>query len=160
MIWNPDYNCGGASRDYYRILPWWWLRALVVEDYRRMAPPEGVLSVRLDYQRLLDAIPTDEVLTILCDLQDGVKRWPGGALAYAGSPEHKFNLWIPGPLEGEKERLVRLMESRYSGQDEEVHSGLGRGYVYVSGDISEYEGKLQIVLTGIDQLSDTPPVGR
>jgi micrococcal nuclease len=39
VIWDPDYNGAGQRRDYYRLVPWWWLRASVVEDYRRLAPP-------------------------------------------------------------------------------------------------------------------------
>ena len=64
VVWDPDYNGAGQRRDYYRLVPWWWLRASVVEDYRRLARPEGVLSVRLDYQRLLEAIPTRETFLI------------------------------------------------------------------------------------------------
>jgi hypothetical protein len=85
-----------------------------------------VLSVRLDYQTLLERIPTDDIVTVLCDLQEGVKRWPGGAVVYAGSPQHKFNLWIPNALNGEKEQLIELIEERYSGQDEESYSALRR----------------------------------
>jgi micrococcal nuclease len=118
-----------------------------------------VLSVRLDYQRLLESIPLRVIETVLCDLQEGVKRWPGGAVVYAGSPQHKFNLWIPDAQNGEKEQLIELIEKRYSGQDEENYSGLGRGYVYISGDVTDYEGKPQIVLTDVNQLSDMPPGG-
>jgi micrococcal nuclease len=157
VVWDPDYNGAGQRRDYYRLVPWWWLRASVVEDYRRLPPPPDVLSVRLDYQRLLESIDPRVIETVLCDLQEGVKRWPGGAVVYAGSPQHKFNLWIPDARNGEMEQLIELIEKRYSGQDEESYSGLGRGYVYVSGDVTDYEGKPQIVLRGVDQLSDMPP---
>jgi Tol biopolymer transport system component len=116
-----------------------------------------VLSVRLDYQRLLETIAPRVIVTVLCDLQEGVKRWPGGAVVYAGSPQHKFNLWIPDLRNGEKEQLIELIEKRYSGQDEESYFGLGRGYVYVIGDVTDYEGKPQIVLESIGQLSDVPP---
>jgi hypothetical protein len=96
-------------------------------------------------------------VTVLCDLQEGVKRWSGGAVVYAGSPQHKFNLWIPNAPNGEKEQLIELIEKRYSGQEEEGYSRLGRGYVYVRGDVTDYEGKPQIVLRGVGQLSDMPP---
>jgi len=155
IVWDPDYNGVGQWRDYYRLVPWWWLRASVVEDYRRLAHSD-VLSVRLDYQRLVQLINTDMFVTVLCDLQTGVKRWTGGAVVYAGSPQHKFNLWIPERSE-EMVPLITLIEKRYSGQEEKSYSGLGRGYVYVSGGITEYSNKPQIELTDISQLSDVPP---
>jgi micrococcal nuclease len=155
VVWDPDYNGVGQWRDYYRLVPWWWLRASVVEDYRRLTPSH-VLSVRLDYQRLVQLINTDMFVTVLCDLQTGVKRWPGGAVVYAGSPQHQFNLWIPERSE-EMVPLITLIEKRYSGQEEKSYSGLGRGYVYVSGGITEYNNKPQIELTDTSQLSNVPP---
>ena len=50
-----------------------------------------MLSVRLDYQRLLEVMGSGQEVTILCDLQSGVNRWTGrGAVVFAGSVEHKF----------------------------------------------------------------------
>jgi micrococcal nuclease len=83
----------------------------------------------------------------LCDLQSGINKWTGeGALIFAGSKFHKFNLWIPNVDNEDKQELVRLIKTRYAGKR--------RGYVYVSGKITEYGGKPQIVLESIDQLSD------
>jgi micrococcal nuclease len=158
VIWDPDYNGPGAWRDYYRLVPWWWLRASVVEAYRSTARPDGVLSVRLDYQRLLEVMGSGQRVTILCDLQSGVNRWTGGgAVVFAGSVEHKFNLWIPNARSEEMATLITLIEKRYSGQDEKAYTGLGRGYVYVSGEVTEFNGKPQIELTDKNQLSDSPP---
>jgi micrococcal nuclease len=53
--------------------------------------------------------------------------------------------------------LITLIEKRYSGQEEKCYSGLGRGYVYASGGITEYRDTPQIELTDISQLSDVPP---
>lgn len=93
-------------------------------------------------------------MTVLCDLQGGISRWPGdGALIFAGSPSHKFNLWIPERDSSDSQAVLRLIETRYSGR--------GRGYVYVSGPASLYQpaetGKPQIVLTQAGQLADLPP---
>lgn len=150
VIWDPEYNHGGPSRDYANLIPWWSMRALAVEDYRRRAAPETVLSVRLDYPRLLELMATGGGATVFCDLQDGINRWAGdGAVIYAGSVHHKFNLWIPDARSEERAPLLRLIETRYAGQ--------GRGYVFVTGDVEEYDGKPQIVLTDRTQLSDATP---
>jgi micrococcal nuclease len=150
VIWNPATNQGGPSRDYAALLPWWALRASVVEDYRQLGAPVGVLSVRLDYDDIVQAAQENRHITVLCDLRAGVDKWTGGgALIYAGSKYHKFNLWIPDASSDEKVPLIRLIEKRYA--------DMGRGYAYVSGQAKMYHGKPEIVLTEIAQLSDFPP---
>lgn len=150
VVWDPDYNGAEASREYDMLVPWWWLRAAVVDDYRRLARPEGVLSVRLDYQKLMDLMNANQPATILCDLQAGVNRWSGGgAVIYAGSVTHKFNLWIPDARNEDMAPLIRLIEKRYAHQ--------GRGYVYVSGEVTDYRGIPQIELTNPEQFADIPP---
>jgi hypothetical protein len=76
-----------------------------------------------------------------------------GALIYAGSIKHKFNVWIPDRELVPAMEILTLIEKRYAGQR--------RGYVYVSGKASLYppseRGKPQIKLTSVEQLSDLPP---
>lgn len=150
VIWDPATNQTGPTRDYATLLPWWARRAAIVEDYRQTGLDAGVLSVRVDYADLVEAANRNDFVTVLCDLQGGINKWLGdGALIYAGSVYHKFNLWIPDVTAAESALLLRLIEKRYVGQ--------GRGYVYVSGQAKMYNGKPEMVLTEIDQLSDFPP---
>ena len=150
MIWDPFTNAGGPSRDYTQLLPWWSFRAQIVEDYRKTGLDAGVLSVRLDYQKILSASESNDRITIFCDLQQGINRWPGnGALIYAGSKYHKFNLWIPNAGSIEQSPLVRLIETRYAGR--------GRGYIYITGNVKKYRNIPEIELSDISQLSDFPP---
>jgi len=152
VIWNPATNKGGESRDYVTLLPWWVLRASIVEDYRKSGVAAGVLSVRLDYEKLVQAAGAEQLVTVLCDLRSGVNKWTaGGALIYAGSKHHKFNLWVPDAQSDEKAPLLRLIEKRYA--------GVGRGYAYVSGRAEMYGPIPQIVLADIAQLSDFPSEG-
>ena len=149
-IWDPAINAGGESRDYDLLLPWWHLRDSVVEGYRKFGIQGGVKSVRLDYEEILDAAKAKSVLTVFCDLQKGINKWPGdAALIYAGSPTHKFNLWIPDIYTPEAQQVLNVIETRYS--------GFGRGYVYVTGEASLYNGRPQIVIEDIRQISDIPP---
>ncbi len=152
-IWNPATNAGGNSRNYNELIPWWHLRDGVIQDFRKFGIQGGVQSVRLDYEDIVEAAKSGSDLTVLCDLQSGVNKWSGdGALIYAGSQEHKFNLWIPDRDSQSSQAILNLIETRYSGN--------GRGYVYVSGKASLYpkndNGKPQIVLDNIRQLSDLP----
>lgn len=154
-IWNEKINAGGAHREYDRLIPWWYLRDSIVQGYREEGADAGVVSVRLDYEEINEAAAAGDHMKILCDLQGGINRWPGGgALIFAGSIAHKFNLWIPDRESTEAQQIIRLIARRYSGQS--------RGYVYVSGKAGRYpddsSGKPQIVLFDAGQLSDLPPV--
>ncbi len=153
-IWNPETNAGGNRRDYTTLIPWWHLRDSVVQDYRYAGGQAGVLSVRLNYDEIVEAAKAGNEMTVLCDLQGGINKWPGnGALIYAGSKFQKFNLWIPNIDSVTAQTILRLIETRYA--------SLGRGYVYIYGQASLYppnsDGKPQIVLTDVNQLADFPP---
>ncbi|MEG4068456.1 thermonuclease family protein [Microcoleus sp. Pol11C2] len=149
MIWNPIINAKIPSRNYANLLPWWSMRASIVEEFRLSEATGGALSLRLHYPKILAASERAKSITIFCDLQAGITKWIGGsALIYAGSVYHKLDLWIPDAETDERAPLKRLIEKRYA--------GLGRGYVYVSGKVELYKGKPQIVLKDIKQLSDFP----
>ena len=152
-VWDPDINAGGNSRDYGELLPWWHLRAGVVEDYRRFGVQAGALSIRLDYDEIVEAANAKSPLTVLCDLQGGIHKWAGdGALIYAGSIAQKLNLWIPERGSATAQETLRLIETRYAGH--------GLGYVYVSGEATMYpdeNGVPEIILQDMSQLSDFPP---
>jgi micrococcal nuclease len=153
-IWNPATNAGGNTRDYTTLIPWWHLRDNVVQDYRYLDSQAGVLSVRLDYEKIVTAAQEENEITVFCDLQNGIDLWPGnGALIYAGSKFQKFNLWIPNRDSAAAQTILQLIEIRYAKS--------GRGYVYISGQASLYpsnaDGKPQIVLTEVKQLADLPP---
>jgi micrococcal nuclease len=153
-IWNTATNTGGNRRDYTALVPWWHLRDGVVQDYRLFGIQAGALSVRTDYDAIVEAAKAGNQLTVLCDLQSGINAWTGGgALIYAGSIFQKFNLWIPNRDSSDAQTVLRLIENRYGGQ--------GRNYVYVSGEASMFpsnsQEKPQIVITDVEQLKDFPP---
>jgi micrococcal nuclease len=150
IIWNPATNEGGPSRDYASLIPWWSLRAQIADEYRRSGIDAGALSVRLDYDDILNAAEAQNQITVFCDLQHGINKWPGeGALIYAGSKFHKFNLWIPDAQSEGKLPFIRLIETRYAGQ--------GRGYIYITGNAKMYRDTPEIELSDISQMSDFPP---
>ena len=153
-IWNDATNAGGKHREYSTLIPWWHLRESVVQDYRHCGSQAGVLSVRLDYDDIIEAAQAGHHMTVFCDLQGGINKWVGnGALIFAGSKFQKFNLWIPNLDSEAAQTIVRLIDTRYA--------RTGRGYLYVSGPASLYpaneNGKPQIVLTDVKQLADFPP---
>ncbi|MEG3877333.1 thermonuclease family protein [Microcoleus sp. herbarium7] len=149
MIWNPHTNAKIPSRNYANLLPWWSMRASIVEEFRLSEAAGGAFSLKLDYPKILAASETGKSITVFCDLQAGINKWIGdNALIHAGSVYHKLDLWIPDAETETMAPLKRLIDKRYA--------GLGRGYVYVSGKVEHYKGKPQIVLKDIKQLSDFP----
>ena len=154
-IWNPATNASGEKQDYSILIPWWNFRDGVVQDYRLLGIQSGALSVRTDYDAIVEAAKAANQVTVFCDLQASINAWTGGgALIYAGSIFQKFNLWIPNRDSPEAQTVLRLIENRYGGKGR-------RSYVYVSGEASLYpptaQGKPQIVITHVQQLKDFPP---
>jgi micrococcal nuclease len=146
-IWNEKTNAGGERRNYERLIPWWVMRSQVIETYRRKGIKNGVLSIRLDYDKILNGLDSGQAVSVLCDLQAGVNQYPGdGALIYAGSRFHKFNLWIPDIHRAAGRSILHLVERRYSGK--------GRGYLYIRGTVTTFAGVPQIELLALEQLSD------
>ena len=151
IIWDPSTNQNGAFRNYELLMSWWTLRDSIIQDYRLNGIRAGVLSVRLDYPKILAAAAEEEWITIFCDLQDGVTKWIGsGALIHTGSKDHILKLWVPEAKNDKNAPLVQLIQKRYS--------GLGRGYVYVSGKAVMYRDKPEITLTDLKQISDFCPI--
>ncbi|MFP4115461.1 MAG: thermonuclease family protein [Spirochaetota bacterium] len=146
IVWNPDTNAGGPSRDYRVLVPWWHYRMSAVDMHRLDGSPG--LSVRLDYPRIKEAARNGETVRVLCDLQGGYRQATStGAVVYAGSPAQKFNLWIPDTHTPEGEQILELVRRRYAGEG-------GRGYVYATGAASLYGEIPQIVLTDHAQLTE------
>ncbi|CAD5933893.1 hypothetical protein PCC9214_01472 [Planktothrix tepida] len=151
MIWNPQTNEHSGFRNYTILMPWWSLRASIVDDFRRYGQPNGVLSVRLDYPKILLAAMKQQWVTIFCDLQEGITKWIGNsAIIHTGTKDHNLKLWIPEATDGKYAPLVYLINKRYT--------GLGRGYIYVSGQVTMYRDKPEITLTSLQQLSDFCPI--
>ncbi len=149
-IWNPDANPQSASRNYNLLMAWWSLRDSVIQDYRCYGRPAGALSVRLDFPKIIAAAEKQVEIIIFCDLQDGITKWIGsGALIHTGSKDHIIKLWIPEAKFEKNAPLVQLIQKRYA--------GLGRGYVYVRGQVIMYRDKPEITLTDLRQLSDFCP---
>jgi len=149
-VWNAQINQGKRKRNYNLLVPWWALRASIVDNYRTYGIAAGVLDVRLDFTKILAVAEAQEYITVLFDLQNGVSKWlDNGALVYDGTKDRRLKLWIPDTNSEEIKTLLQLLKHRYF--------GLGRGYVYISGQVNMYRDKPEIILSDIKQLSDFPP---
>jgi micrococcal nuclease len=151
MIWNRQTNESSAFRNYTILMPWWSLRAAIVDDFRRYGQPNGVLSVRLDYPNILLAAMKQQSITIFCDLQEGITKWIGNSgIIHTGTKDRNLKLWIPEASNNKDSPIIHLINKRYT--------GLGRSYVYISGQVTMYRDKPEITLTHLQQLSDFCPI--
>ena len=85
MIWDPETNRGGPSRDYDQLLPWWEKRGDRVRHFREQGRPKGALSPREDYPTIVKAVGKKKRLTLFCDLQQGIRKVGGGGAISPGS---------------------------------------------------------------------------
>ena len=168
---------GDFTRDYDRLLPWWWLREGIVQDFRRWEA-EGVgrhvFIPSVHHDELVAAAHDRKTITVFVDLQPknplvdqgimkdvmyvGDSTPPGqfkignkvGTVVYAGSSSHRFNLWIDDANSTEGRRIKTLIERRYS--------RTGRNYAYVHGKAFTYhkKGIPQIQIESADQIRDAP----
>ena len=156
LIWDAATNADGNSRNYNVLLPWWNLRASILQEYRTRGVQAGVLSFPRDYDTLVEAGRRGDTVTVLCDLVQGISETPGkGALLeeVGSSSKQPFWLWIPN--RNSAPSIVHLIRNRYASAGEEGEGG--RGYVYVTGQVVFYNTTPEIVLTSVSQLSDVPP---
>ena len=161
IIWNPATNFDGKTRNYDELIPWWYLRAQVIQDYRKFVNSSNVLSVRLDYEKIKEMATDREQAIVFCDLQDGIQKRLSGSIIYAGSRTHQFNLWIPTTDDDTSEKIIEFLLLRYTdrkySENDDSTKRQRRNYVYVSGTLEMYNGsRPQIVVTNIDQISDIP----
>ncbi|TNE52163.1 MAG: thermonuclease family protein [Deltaproteobacteria bacterium] len=147
VIWDPATNAGGMSRDYETLVPWWNSRGAWMDDFRSHGRSKGALEVRSDYARLLEAMRAGDTVTLFCDLQQGItKETESGSVIYVGTQGRSFSLWIPKETTEEHTALLHLIHDRYARH--------GRGFVYVTGKVTSFRDKPQIVLSQLSQLSD------
>jgi micrococcal nuclease len=146
VIWDPKTNEGGPSRNYEALLPWWRTRGKLVKQFREQGAPAGALDAREDYPKIIESLGSGERLTVFCDLQGGIRAWPGdGAVVDIGTETRRLSLWIPDAAN--RKELTDKIDEHYAGR--------GPGYCYVAGDVTDYKGKPQIVVKDVDQLRDS-----
>lgn len=124
----------------------------------------NLLSVRLDYEKIVEKAQNNENATIFCDLQDGIQNFSSGSVVFAGSRNHPFNLWIPatdGEGDNKLEKIIEFLLLRYTdkkqSEEDDSTKRQRRNYVYVSGNVELYrETTPQIVINEPNQISDRP----
>ncbi|MDF0600403.1 thermonuclease family protein [Psychromarinibacter sp. C21-152] len=161
-VWNQLDANGAATpeaapRNYPRLMVWWELRARVIDVFRAAraeAPDRPLFNTRIDYARLLQKAAAEETATVFMELKEG--RTVGGLhyLIDSGSLAQPFQLFLPNEDRPEIAALKSLLANRYIADGEDFPR---RNYAYVTGPTKMYNGRPEMVVESIDQVSDTPP---
>lgn len=156
-LWNQLAVNGAVARNYSLLGVWWELRALLIDGFRRAREADAtgdLLNSRVDYAALLERAGAGETITVFLELRE-LRPVGRHVLIDTGSLAQPFKVFIPDADSAEKEALRRLLANRYLGTDETQPT---RNYAYVTGPLQLYNGRPEIVLTGISQLRDHPPM--
>lgn len=172
-IWDParaslwSFGMLEYTRDYRRLITWWKMRELFVEDWRHwkhLGIVDHILDPRdfCDYKKIVAAAHARERRTILLDLQptmanlfDGVMqlvRYSSGQgmVIFGGSKRFPFNLWMDDANSTESGRVQTLLHSRYANHR--------RNYCFVTGNLFVFHTKQrpQMLIESCEQISDFP----
>ena len=157
-VWNQIEVNGSEVRNYAELGVWWYLRAEIIQNYRRFKqanPDATVFNTRLDYEQLVELAQAEEEATIFTELRNPKRVASNNMLIGIGSVEKPFSVFIPKVDEADGLKIMSLIKNRYISTDEEHPR---RSYAYVKGELSIYRDKPQIIVTEVEQIMDLPEV--
>lgn len=154
-VWDQLTVNGSEQRNYSLLGTWWKLRAAIIDEYRKIkAKDSSIFNTRLDYATLKEKAQAGEKATVFTELRS-IERVGGcSGLVFIGSNQQPFNLYIPDIDSPEGQEIVNLLETRYMSSGEDYPK---RSYGYVTGELSTFHDKPQIVLFSADQITDDVP---
>lgn len=151
-VWDQVTVNGSERRNYAALGTWWNLRARIIDEYRRVrATDDSILNTRLDYAALEEMARADEPATVFTELRS-ISRVGGiHGLIGIGSLQQPFSLFLPDIDSPAAQEIVNLLEARYASGGEDHPR---RSYAYVTGQLSTYRDRPQMVLTSAEQITD------
>jgi micrococcal nuclease len=151
-VWDPARQDEGATRPYELLVPWWELRARVIDDFRAYDEehPDEVLDIRTDLEKIRERCEAGEDLVVF------------GAVSNVRTVGRN-NLWIEFGTPDDERFIVFVPVSTRDLLEEscldEVTEELGRGYAYFQGTGTMYHDIAEIVFEDPSQISLTWPPG-
>lgn len=154
-VWDQIGVNGSKVRNYAALGTWWQLRAAVIEGYRQLQPrPPDLFNSRLDFEEIQQGAQNGDTATVFTALEQIIQVGQRHAVVRIGSQQQPFSLFIRNIDEGEGQRIVRLLETRYISQGE---GHPRRSYAYVRGPLKLFNGNPEIEIESAHQISDDLP---
>ncbi len=156
-VFNPE-----RFRRYERLLPWWHLRARVIETFRehnKRNPGRKILNTRTDYELIRSKAQLNESAVVFTELRHISLLGADKAVVNTGSDTQPFKLFIPDFYSWEGQKILRLLEHRYLtiGYDGSTVEKGGTNYAYAYGPLKLYNDEPEITITEVSQITDAPP---
>lgn len=152
-VWDQVTVNGSVMRNYPALLVWWNLRAIIIDEYRSIkADHDNLLNSRLDYERIYQKTENGETITVFTELNSIKRINQNSAVVKIGSQHQPFSLYLPDVYSDTGQRILNLLNYRYLSHGEEKP---GRSYAYVTGKLSFYRNKPQMIITKPEQFTDS-----
>ncbi len=151
-VWDQLSVNQTERRNYAALTTWWKLRARIIDEYRALkVVVPTLLNTRLDYQAIVQKAQNNQTVTIFTELR-GIRRITGEhGLISCGSDDRPFSLFIPMMNANAGQEIIQLLMNRYISDGENYAR---RSYAYVTGELSLFGSRPQMVLTSALQISD------
>ena len=162
-VWN-QFEANGAMtpdqapRNYPRLMVWWELRARIIDGFRAARAADSGLRLfdtRIDYATLVEKAEARETVTVFMELKEGTTVGGLHHVIRSGSLAQPFQLFLPMEERPEIRAVLDLLRNRYVAEGEDYPR---RNYAYVTGPLKTFRGRPEMVVEGVDQVSDEPPV--
>lgn len=154
-VWDQITSNGSEMRNYATLGAWWALRGAIIDDYRqRRAEDPSLLNSRLDYEELARLAEQGQEAVVFTELAGVTRVGQHRAVVDIGSRHQPFKLFIPDIEHDAGQALLTLLSNRYIADDPTY---VRRSYAYVHGPLKVYRDEPEMVVTGPDQILDTPP---
>ncbi|MCJ8283366.1 MAG: thermonuclease family protein [Rivularia sp. ALOHA_DT_140] len=114
-VWNQIEVNGSEVRNYAQLGVWWYLRAEIIQNYRRFKKineDATVFSTRLDYEKLVELAKKEEEATIFTELRNPKGVAVNNMLIGIGSVEKPFAVFIPKVDEADGQKIMSLIKNR------------------------------------------------
>lgn len=155
---NDVVNPEAAPRNYARLMVWWELRARIIDEFRaaRLKPGgENMLNSRLHYDLLLQMAANGDTATVFMELRAGRTVSERHHVIDSGSLAQPFQLFLRDEDRPEIIAVKNLLANRYIADGEDSPR---RNYAFVTGPLKTFDGRPEMEVDSIDQISDAPPV--
>lgn len=153
-VWDQLTVNGSEARNYAMLGVWWHLRADLIDQYRgkREANP-NLLNSRRDYARLVELARQEQEVTVFTELREYHRVGGRHVVVTIGSLQQPFQVFVPNADAEPGQTILRLLDNRYIAVEPDHPR---RSYAYVRGPLKLFDGKPEIVVRSMEQITDQP----
>jgi micrococcal nuclease len=105
---------GSEARNYAALGVWWYLRASLIDQYRRAREDNpALLNSRRDYAHLVDLARQEQETTVFTELRECHRAGGHHVVITIGSLQQPFQVFVPDADMEPGQTILRLLDNRY-----------------------------------------------